>query len=151
MTALLVAAGIASGVTGAVPQPQYMVKVAIYHGDPLGSQADGTLDVLSRPTLLLTGGQTGYFGVGQTQPVARNLTLRMTPGKIIADKLWARIEFDWSSESVPPNGSISTNTSVRLTLGRPLTVRLAADSPSVQTWIVLTAVRYENRNQLPAN
>lgn len=83
MTGLLLATGIASGLTTALFPPQYLATITVYQGDPLGSVRDpvlgaGKVEVLCRPQLLLTAGQAGYFQVGQDLPPKSSLSIRLT-------------------------------------------------------------------------
>ncbi len=67
---LAVAVSFAAGTaTPPVPPKEYVVKLDLQQGDPRGSRAAGTLEVISRPQLLLAEKQKGWVQFGQAARV----------------------------------------------------------------------------------
>jgi hypothetical protein len=161
MSAMVIALGLAMGtsVQAEVPVEQYLIQVIVYKGDPLGSKAERTVEVLSRPQIMVLAGQTGYVQVGGEVPVVRGtqgieyivtgLTLKLTP-KPQADGTAQLIVESKLTKPVPApvnlgNGltAVAFNsenfTAIRVMKDtQTVRVRIAADSATDQTWAELT-------------
>src|SRR5438552_1231273 len=92
MTALMLALGLGMGTSAraeAIPPVQCMIQVTVWKGDPLGSKAEGNVEVLSRPQVMVSDRQTGFVQVGEQVPVQgpggkttfefAGLALKLTP------------------------------------------------------------------------
>lgn len=161
MNALLLAVGLGMGSSAVaeVPVHQFVIQLAVCKGDPLGSKAGGTVDILSRPQIAVQDGQIGCVQVGRGVPVPGSngkvefvqtgLVLKVLPkmqndGSVLL-RLDSRI-----TESAPGgvalgNGLVAPtfNTTATATLckvkaGEPLRIRLSAASATDQTWIEAT-------------
>ncbi|HJZ58493.1 MAG TPA: hypothetical protein VKE74_26360 [Gemmataceae bacterium] len=162
MSAMVIALGLAMGASAqaeAFPPPQFHITATVFKGDPLGSRAEGTVEVLSRPQIQVLPGQTGCVQVGGQVPVLRGtqaieynptgLRLKVTPqprpdGTVLLD-LEAQVTTPCPTPVDLGNGltavafntqSVATRRVVRDT--QTVRVRIAADSPTDQTWAELT-------------
>ncbi|MFO0848348.1 MAG: hypothetical protein U0871_07310 [Gemmataceae bacterium] len=137
--------------------------MTVYRGDPLGSVAaigSGGIEVVSRPRLLLTAGQSGYFQVGQTIPPENSLSMRLNctpaPGGLIETMFETHVV-----EFAPPPPGIggglvemrkagTSQSRITARPAAPVTIRLTANSPTDQTWAVLTVTHFQGPPQLVA-
>ena len=135
MTAFVLLGVITSGVLTGQRDParekQYVVHVVILQGDPLGTTEAGTVEFLSRPTLMLTGGQTGYFQVGGP---GEGLVLKTAVYSRVAGGV--RAVFDYSRKSTGPGEAAKHDCVIEF--DKPTTFRLGAESPTNQTWMIVT-------------
>lgn len=136
-----------------VVQRQVKLEVVIFSGDPLGSKEAGTLDELSRPTLMLTHKQTGFFQVGEA--TGQGITFRATPQLRLDGKIGLNCETQLSrsyttqittAQGAYPATATDTQTAkaaVVVAPGKSHQVRLSAKSATEQTWIEVTATIVE--------
>jgi hypothetical protein len=135
---------------GLVAPPQFIVDVALFRGDPLGTREAGTVRVLGRPTLLVTNRRTGALRVG---PAANQIALEVTiaPSREPPLRMQLRATVVTTPTAstanaagfAPSRNEAGVVSGMRLVLGQPTTIRLAADSPTDQTWAVVTVHRYQ--------
>ena len=138
----LIAAAVVWTCPDAVPRPQYLVVADIFRGDPLGTREAGTIKVLSRPKWTLAHGQPGWFHEVGKQAPASATSWCVTPRGVAADRV--RLDAKFRHLQAQADGTVKTTASTHnLTaeLGKPVTCRLAAESPTDQTWMVVTVTR----------
>jgi hypothetical protein len=124
---------------------QHVIEVAIFDGDPLGSEEAGTVKCLARPRLAVTNGKTATFMAGGTgrmsgtkveKPYGVKFELTSTAlksGKRLVECLITLNTRDGnglSSQETRLGFAAKPNESVKY--------RLFAKSPAQQTWVVLT-------------
>jgi hypothetical protein len=162
MTGLMLALGLGMGTSAhaeVAPQPQYVIQVTVWKGDPLGSKAEGTVEVLARPQLVVCDRQTGFVQVGEQVAVTRpdgrprfefsGLTLKLTPAVQSDGTVVLRTESQVTTVSPTPvclgNGmvvpafncqAVTLVSMVKDT--QTIRLRLAVDSPTDQTWAEVT-------------
>jgi hypothetical protein len=130
-----------------VQDKMFQINLLLQRGDPLGSHAAGTIEVLSRPTILAREKQTSCIRVGQTAMLAgealevgfsAQVVAESTPkGKIrlrVAVEVGELVENDGNRSSV----RIDRNIYVREVMPGEV-VRLRVGQRSQQeTWLELT-------------
>jgi hypothetical protein len=158
MNAIVIAAAVMASTglnTGYITGKQYVVALTICQGDPLGKAEAGAVEVLSRPILCLTQGQTGFFQVGQLAPVSQQqlghiLRARVVPQSNTTVQLqleYHHRELISQIEHCETTRDAASRQSPVLVLGKPTTLRLAAESATKQTWATVTV--YEDRANPP--
>ena len=137
----------------ALPAPAYTIEVTVCQGDPRGSKAAGTIDVISQPTLGVTAGQIGYVHVGQdwtttgpdgattTHPLG--VTLRALPTPAAGGKVRLRLHFQHATVAVRPGAADefrveAVETTAEVKPGEPTRVRAWAKGGAEQTWLDVT-------------
>ena len=131
-----------------VVERQVRLEARVCTGDPLGSQDDKTMRVISQPTLSIRHKQTAYFQV--TGSEQHGVTFRATPRLRLDGKIGLECETTLSAVNsgrgiqtvggfTPGVDSKTVKTSAVLTPGKTLKVRLSANSLTEQTWIELRA------------
>ena len=131
-----------------VVERQVKLDVAVYIGDPLGSPEAGTIKTLAAPTLILTHKRAGFVRIEQA--AGQGITFRATPQLRLDGKIAMECEPTISTANssrgvqtvsgfIPGVDEQRMKASVVLTPGKSLKVRLAAKSPTEQTWMELTA------------
>ena len=135
-----------------VVERQVKLEVVICQGDPLGSKEAGTLDLLSRPTLLLRHKQTGFFEVGRA--TGQGIAFRATPQLRLDGKIGLECETQFTTVNpgrglttasgfIPGLDSEVTKATTVVIAGKPHKVRLSAKSATEQMWIEMTATVVE--------
>lgn len=138
----LIAAAVVWACPDTLPRPQYLVVADIVRGDPLGTREAGTIKVVSRPKLMLTHGQPGWFQVAGKKDPASATFWSVTPWGVAQDRV--RVDARFRHLQAQTDGTVNTTLSrhdLTLELGKPVTCRLTAESPTDQTWMVVTVTR----------
>ena len=149
---LLVAAGV---VNDRVNPPVLQIDVVVCQGDPLGSRAEGTIKHLAESCVVTKSGRSAFFRAG-TQSVNDKkpaewfgTEIEVVPVVYANGKVWADVNTR-HVEACPGLGIQvgdqirpgSTERSLRLSRvvssGYKFRIRIAADSPSSQTWAEVT-------------
>lgn len=155
---LAVASCAALGAAGHRPGPLVSIEVAVYEGDPLGSKAAGTIQVVSRPRLVTQSGRPAFVQSGQdvtyTRPDGRTATeqagvqVEFLPLMIRDGTVWVEmnaqvreVQFG-SGVKAAGNAPAFTEQSARVTWvavsGETVRHRIGARSPADQTWVEVT-------------
>lgn len=145
---LSVAVSLAAGTaTPPIPVKEYMVKLDLQQGDPCGSREAGTLEVLTRPQLLVAEKQKGFFTVGQSvQVFGEEVTLGHRITVMTESLAGGKVRVDGSAEATTlieggRDGPVvqSTRSSFRceVKLGETARVRFGKHTGK-ETWLDLT-------------
>lgn len=159
MAAFALLLGLSSLVGPPAPGTVYVIDVVVFVGDPLGSKAEGTIDIVSRPQLAVVSGKPGFVEVGQDWKVTRpdgterveqvGTNIELLPIGYAGRKVWVEMTAHVrdvnlglgirTAKGVEPG---FTDQSVRVAwmvnLGETVRRRIAARSPSDQTWVEVT-------------
>ncbi|MBX9584591.1 MAG: type II and III secretion system protein [Gemmataceae bacterium] len=158
MNAVALVLGLVSA-AGYLPPQQYHIALTVYQGDPLGSEADGTLRVVSQPQVVVTAGSFGMVRCGQDVPVPKpdgtvaadwaGVRLEVVPAAAPGGRV--RVDLTAQVRELSPGLGIETAagfvpgfTEHQLRAawvakpGEPLRRRIAARSAADQTWVELT-------------
>jgi hypothetical protein len=157
---------IAAVVTGAADYPAFApsgslaVEVVLYQGDPLGNPGDPSVKVVREWKAVTQSRRPAFFQTGGHHPVAKVVWDDGVPQ--------ARLAYEWAGAAIEvlpiwfENGKVYLEVSGQFRVpnvdellrideqqdrrsrivapGQPFTIRLAANSPTDQTWV---AVRVE--------
>jgi hypothetical protein len=151
MNAALLALVAVGGLNGRVSPPALQIDVVVCQGDPLGSKADGTLKYLAEPKVVTQSGRPAYFragtqSVGDKKPAEWHGTeIEVLPIVYANGKVWAEVNtrhvearHGLSLPGAPAFVEQNLRFSRFVTPGEKLRFRIAADSPSSQTWAEVT-------------
>lgn len=158
MNALLVSLAVAGGVVECTTPRQLRIEVRVLRGDPLGSTADGAVKSLAEPTLSCFNGQTATFLVGGhggakgpfgiqlefCPAVLKNGAVRLGVTTAFSTPRETAVAFGDEQRTVTAFDTQTRRHERLVKAGEPFRVRIAADSPEVQTWAEVT-VREERR------
>src|SRR3954468_22728896 len=143
------------GLGASVEPVQYQIDVKLFTGDPLGSRAEGTVKHLAEPRIVTRSGERASFRSGG------EVAVKHPAGTLVLEPIGTSVEV---LPTARPDGTILmdlgttfrtvnarpgatgvpgfTERSVRLNrLARPgetFKVRIAAESPTDQTWVEVT-------------
>lgn len=162
MNAFVMLLGLAS--TDVQPEPvapqQYQIKVSVCDGDPLGSKAEGTVQVLAGPNLACLNGQSATFQCGgshmpktpdgRVYAVPFGLGLKFTTNAQKDGTIRLDCEVTYSKKNdtlgiqvgntLVPGITSEVSTFVRVVKpGEKIRVRVAAESVAKQLWVELSA------------
>ncbi len=156
---LAIGLGAVSGGVEAVPVKEYVIELAVYQGDPLGSRDEGTVRCVAEPILrtcsgcpahMLVGGQSAFKGLdGKVTLVPHGLSLKLTPSAASADTVWLDAEISLGEvkpglgitkgELVIPGFTEQTWRGGRVAkVGQRVRTRITAASATDQTWVEWT-------------
>jgi pilus assembly protein CpaC len=152
---LLVAAGV---VNDRVNPPQLQIDVLVCQGDPLGSRAEGTVKYLAEPRIVTQSGRSAMFRTGASvlDPAGDRrsaewvgTTVDFLPIAYPNGKVWVEVNATHREArhglSLPGEPGYAEQTlrfSKFVTAGEKIRFRIAADSPSSQTWAEVTVTPY---------
>ncbi len=129
---------------------RYLLDVRVCRGDPLGSREEGTVRYLAEPQISTQAGRPAFFVTGKTHLDHLGIN---SPGSLILDSGvqlellpvpgpfgLVHLEVGGMYRTPTPDGIAeqSRRVSRLLAPGHRLRVRLAADSPTEQTWVEVT-------------
>ena len=152
---LAIGLGAVSGGVEAVPVKEYVIELAVYQGDPLGSRDEGTVRCVAEPILRTRAGCPAQMLVGGQTPVKTldgkvtfypyGLQMKLTPTAHSPDAVWLDAEFTRTEanpgfgivrgEQVIPGFTEQTRRVGRVVkLGERVRTRITVASPTDQTW-----------------
>lgn len=136
MNAILLALAVLSGPLGSVKPREFCTALALCAGDPLGSPADGNVELLATAEIIVPNERSATAVCGRPAPLA---TVEVTAIALRDGGLWVEVI---GTRGAP--GPVPAAPPVRVTRlatpGERFRVRLAADSPESQTWIEVTVI-----------
>jgi hypothetical protein len=136
--------------------PLLQIDVVLCQGDPLGSRVEGTMKYLAEPRVVtqsgrlacfrsggpeaILGGTSGITGPGvQLNPAA--IDLEILPVACANGKVGMEVR-GTHREARPGGADQKLRFSRFVTPGEKIRFRIAADSPSSQTWAEVTVTEY---------
>lgn len=124
------------------PLKQYSIEVHVLKGDPLGNTTEGTVSVLSSPTLVVLDGQQAKLECGQVAPwpnttrITLQLRVTATPEGLRHLEVWHRLtEIVDKDEDRREVHSLKDCRNKDVRDGETIKYRLKAWSPSNQIWV----------------
>jgi len=126
---------------------QFVIEVCLYHGDPLGSKAEGNLEILSHPRLVTMDGQAASCMVGQKVTaletdgcdfVGTSFNVRPFARKdgVIRVELGCNVsEIVEQSEYHLETRTLAARRMVDVRVGETFKMRLKGQSATDQTWL----------------
>jgi hypothetical protein len=134
------------------PPQTYQIDTCICRGDPLGSRAEGTLKYLAEPRVVTLPGRKAILLAGRAATLPLGLDMSKEPGLRI--ELLPQhgpfgtvlLDVDARVQDDAPGGATVEHAyrATRLVVpGQRIRFRVAAESPSNQTWAEVVVTRYE--------
>ena len=157
MIAVMLALALAGAVNDRAPR-LLQIDIVVCQGDPLGSRVEGTIKYLAEPRMVVAVGRPACFMTGGPSPLDDELVLNQT-----AERTRTRIDLvaTWDEKGklrvevqaaqgetrarLPGQSRFVEQTpglSRLVAPGEKFRFRIAADSPSSQTWAEVTVTEY---------
>jgi hypothetical protein len=126
---------------------QYLIELRVCHGDPLGSKADGNLDILSHPTIITVEGEAAQCMIGQKltgidadSPDFAGVSLKVRPvgqkdGAIHMEIGCKVSEVVEESEFHIETRVVCARRTLNVNMGETFKMRMKGQSATDQTWL----------------